>query len=360
MLKNILILSQILISIFAFASDESDAVKAEFSAVYNSYQEKIEKGLVTTSDTIEFWKLSYELGSVMYGSESEETADFALNYSLVINDQDKAKALASESLEILEKIYGESSLELITSLMQLSKYATQHFEKKEGSRIFKRVLSIVKLHGPENTLYQADLNFEFATYTFLHTKPTVTQKYLQKAKTLYETMEEAETQIAKTDFWIGKCQLRRQQTRKALKSFTKSLEVFSSSPSSQFTLTLHQYMAQTYQKLGKGEEATAHYLAIGADRDEDDEYLPLYRMRPTYPINARRYNRGGWVLLSFTVNEKGYPVDPIVIDSEGDEVFHRASKDAILASRFAPKFIDGEPVITEDVRYKYNFGIVEK
>lgn len=361
MLKKILIILTTLVSISSFASDGNDDLKAEFSSAYKKYQKYMGSG--ENSEAVEYAELSYDLGKKLYGKESENTAALALNYSLINSDQDESEDLALESIEIQEKLNGPSSLELVDALMQLSKVKIARLKESQGIALFRRVLSIVNTNDPDNTFFLANLNFEFGTNLYLHSPPKVSQKYFEEAKELYETLEGEEiiVQLAIVNFWIGKCQASRKQNRNAIESFSKSLDVFSLAPNSHWALTIHQFMARTYQKMGKKEEATSHFMAIGAAREKlgDEELLPLYTVQPEYPPNALRKNKEGWVLVSFTVDKEGYPINPVVEDSEGGDGFHGAAKKAALLLRFAPRFKDDEPVETKDVRYLYEFNIEE-
>ncbi|MBT8145820.1 MAG: energy transducer TonB [Gammaproteobacteria bacterium] len=77
-----------------------------------------------------------------------------------------------------------------------------------------------------------------------------------------------------------------------------------------------------------------------------DELIPLTMLPPQYPPSARMRRIEGWVDMLFTVNADGSVSDPVILDSEPDDIFNRAATDAALRWRFRPVTRDGEPVAT--------------
>jgi TonB family protein len=72
---------------------------------------------------------------------------------------------------------------------------------------------------------------------------------------------------------------------------------------------------------------------------------------PEYP--AFQLLRGGEALvsISFMVDTEGKPFDPMIVDSTGDEAFHEA---ALLASRFVPAKLSGEPIVGVERDFAYD------
>lgn len=77
-----------------------------------------------------------------------------------------------------------------------------------------------------------------------------------------------------------------------------------------------------------------------------DELIPLTMLPPQYPPSARMRRIEGWVDMLFTVNADGSVSDPVILDSEPDDIFNRAATDAALRWRFRPVTRDGEAVAT--------------
>ena len=106
----------------------------------------------------------------------------------------------------------------------------------------------------------------------------------------------------------------------------------------------------------------------------DGEYLPIVKVQPQYPRRALSRGMTGWVIVEFTVTEKGTVINPVVIENcgwiknvrnEGDcfdnpnSVFDSAATKAAVKFKYKPKVIDGNPVETAGVLNKITFELIE-
>ena len=83
--------------------------------------------------------------------------------------------------------------------------------------------------------------------------------------------------------------------------------------------------------------------------------VPLVRTAPTYPQRALAQGIEGFVELSFTVNELGDVVDPVILNAFPEGYFERAALQAIQRWRYSPTVEDGHAVSTYDVRQRLVF-----
>lgn len=83
--------------------------------------------------------------------------------------------------------------------------------------------------------------------------------------------------------------------------------------------------------------------------------VPLIRTAPNYPARALSRGVEGFVELSFTVNELGQVVDPIVLNAQPEGYFERAALQSIQRWRYTPTTEGGIPVPTYDVRQRIVF-----
>ena len=129
-------------------------------------------------------------------------------------------------------------------------------------------------------------------------------------------------------------------------------------------------LVDAYEHLGESERATEHCLAIGKTTPWGGtaDYQPLFKRPPTYPRDALLRNLEGHVLLEFTVDKMGFVRDPSVVESlaekEGGTArseyvgdFEAAAVEAAKRFRYAPRFVDGEPVTVDNVRNLFQFRI---
>ena len=83
---------------------------------------------------------------------------------------------------------------------------------------------------------------------------------------------------------------------------------------------------------------------IGMGGGSDRDAVPLVRIQPEYPMNARQRGIEGWVTLEFVITKAGTVRDPAVIASQPGSVFDRAALRAIRKWKYNPKIQDGEAV----------------
>ncbi len=80
------------------------------------------------------------------------------------------------------------------------------------------------------------------------------------------------------------------------------------------------------------------------------------RVEPTYPSDARRMRRQGWVDVIFTVQPDGSVVNASVADADPKYVFDRAALTAVARWQFSPGLQDGKPV-AQQVRQRIEFRL---
>jgi protein TonB len=91
----------------------------------------------------------------------------------------------------------------------------------------------------------------------------------------------------------------------------------------------------------------------GADRDA----LPLVRIEPDYPINARQNGIEGWAVVEFTISAAGTVKNARVLASEPGTTFDRAALNAVRKWKYNPKIVNGRPVERSGVRVRFDFAM---
>ena len=102
--------------------------------------------------------------------------------------------------------------------------------------------------------------------------------------------------------------------------------------------------------------ATTHKGTVGEDGTEI-EVTRVFYSSPTYPRNAIRLGREGYVLIEFDVDTDGAVLDPYVIESEPTGVFDRAAIKAVRKWLYTPPSYNGVSVKVNDVRAKVSFAL---
>ena len=89
----------------------------------------------------------------------------------------------------------------------------------------------------------------------------------------------------------------------------------------------------------------------GADRDA----VPLVRIEPDYPMQARQRGIEGWVVVEFTISTAGTVKDAQVVASEPGNVFDRAAVQAVRKWKYNPKVVDGKAVERTGMKIRLDF-----
>lgn len=76
----------------------------------------------------------------------------------------------------------------------------------------------------------------------------------------------------------------------------------------------------------------------------DTDVIPVVRVPPTYPRNAKLGRIEGSVTLVVTINPDGTVSDVSVLESNPARLFDRAAMDAMRRWKFRPKIVNGTPV----------------
>lgn len=89
----------------------------------------------------------------------------------------------------------------------------------------------------------------------------------------------------------------------------------------------------------------------------DRPLIPLVRVDPEYPIDAKRWGIEGWVELEFTVTRKGTVWDPRIIDSQPPAIFDEPALRAVQRWIYNPKINDGVAIPQSGVRVRLHFEL---
>lgn len=350
-------LGLILFSTAIVADEQSE--KQIFKEAYQAYQAAMKAG--DTADARAAAKTAYETGRKIYGPNHKNTAALALNYG-TLAPQSEAVGVLREALVSYEAVYGPESIELISPLLALAKAEATPSDIIPAQKHYSRALDLAENIAGENSDLAGQVNLEIGRISLGYAQSTYASKYLRKAAKIFESLEgdKAKSDLAITNFWLGKYHMAAHKYGSATKVLLEALETLEDiAPSSQMTMTNHAFLIQAYEKRGMRDEATQHCLAIGRANpiDPNQDYQPVYRVQPKYPDSAAHRGQEGHVVVSVTVDKQGFVKAPKVIEAQGSRTFVPASLEAVEKFRYVPRFENGEAVDTTDVKYRFSYAI---
>ena len=104
-------------------------------------------------------------------------------------------------------------------------------------------------------------------------------------------------------------------------------------------------------------------LAINAptfsDFGSNQQALPLYRVEPRYPAKALKRGAEGHVIMSFTIDETGRPIDIQVTDANPRRMFEREAMRALKKWKYQPKDVDGKAIAQVGQTVKLEFKLAK-
>ena len=340
-------LSLSVLSTMSFAEQASNA-QAVFNDAYQNYLNAVK----TKENMQQAAEQAYTLGKAIYGDNSDNTANLAINYAKSINGYgkkwiEKRFSLYQQAYTISVNNHGNKSLETVDSLVGMANFAPS---AQKADYYLDQVIAIANTENKPKFL--ADMKLEAATILankFSYEKYREAKNYLEEADEYYQAnLPKNSVEQIKADFLMASFAEGRKWYDQAIERLNRVVKVFDESLNYDHTaeLTAHSRLIGLYEKQGKSDEATKHCIAIAkmVPWKESQEQTPLYRVEPKYPKNKARFSKDGSVVMEFEVNESGFVKNLQVLSSEGGLAFEKSAVEALAQWRYAPKFEHGKAV----------------
>ena len=100
-------------------------------------------------------------------------------------------------------------------------------------------------------------------------------------------------------------------------------------------------------------------LDLGAAPTRDSDIMPLVRIEPRYPSRALTRGIEGWVVVGFSINEKGQVINATTLRSEPPRMFDSAAVRAVTKWKYKPRLVEGIPVMKDGMEVTLTFNIEE-
>ncbi|MGF1718928.1 energy transducer TonB [Vibrio kyushuensis] len=100
---------------------------------------------------------------------------------------------------------------------------------------------------------------------------------------------------------------------------------------------------------------TPTFSGFGANQ----QALPLYRVEPRYPAKALKRGAEGFVIMQFTIDETGRPIDIHILEANPRRMFEREAIRALKKWKYQPKVIDGKSIAQTDQTVRLEFKLAK-
>ncbi len=279
---------------------------------------------------------------------------------------ERGAALIARVLAVLEESYGEDSPELVPVIVLLADARGRHYDSMPQANLYDRALRLVaRQHGKKSVQYaELEKKAGRAILQFSHDYK-LARKHLETAYKTYRKLlgpsdpstAYAALPLANLEFWD-------EEYRRAQDYLLAAL-VGLGEPDAE-TSVAHIYtrsmLVRAYELDGKSDRATEHCVAVGrlVASLPEQEYKPIFLGSGLiYPPDMIAQGKEGFVDVSYTVDEQGFAKYPVAIAVDGDQAFVAPALQLVGQYRFAPKFENGKPVATENVKSRITFKLEE-
>ena len=327
---------------FAVAAD----VREDFNAAYRAYGEAVAESRYP--DAVHHAAEALRLGRDLLSGDGREVALLAYNHGYALaraGRNREAHSALEEARTLVEKAFGEDAAELIQIEVEMAHTGSPD----QAPRHFDDALVLAIRHHGEGSEFVADLRVEGATQILTEG----TAELLAGAVGTYDRLARTE-KLTVARYWLGQRHLEEGRYRNAIGPMSA---VVAANPGGRdLVLMARAKLVEAFERLGERDRATEHCLAIGSARGftRPQSYKPLYVPDPVYP---EELGPGvGRVTMEFTVDAEGYVRHPLVVESSGGAAFASAALVLAEGIRYAPQFVDDQPLAVPGVRHTVVFS----
>ncbi|SKA11650.1 energy transducer TonB [Photobacterium toruni] len=97
--------------------------------------------------------------------------------------------------------------------------------------------------------------------------------------------------------------------------------------------------------------------AIGNGLGKSQQAMPLYRVEPRYPSRALRQGKEGYVVLKFTIDTQGRPIDIAVMDAKPRRLFDKEAIRALRKWKYQPQVVNGTAMAQQGQTVRLEFRL---
>ena len=348
-------------SLLLAASAVAAPISEEMGVAFGLYSDALKAGdhklALTHAGTVE------TLAARELNADDPSRLAASLNYATaLLNVKENKRAIRAfeKSLALYEAAYGETDERLLGLLVRMVAASGDHFSSSPQDEYARRAMKIAKsAHGGDSVDY-ARYAFDVGKQVFHYQPSTKSIRFIREANTIFtKQLGPSDVETARTEFLLGKFALMQKRHKAAEKHFVRALQGFEQDPSPagfDSSRITRGFLVNVYETMNQSEKATEHCIAIGSmsPAAPDEEMLPVFRRAPSYPVEMLREGKSGYVEFRYTVDSQGFVRDPVVTKVT-DREFVDAATQAVEGFRYAPRFSEGKPVATENVRTRIRF-----
>ncbi|MGI9229371.1 MAG: TonB family protein [Gammaproteobacteria bacterium] len=277
---------------------------------------------------------------------------------VLLHRLDEAEPLLLAAGAGLIKHNGKDDLNLTTVYENMAKvYASRKELDKSRKELDKAIAVLTSKHGPEHAGI-ADLMVQQAALDLAANNIEAAKKMYDKALTIYEQQYGADSlQTAAVFSRQGDVNLLQKDFENAEQKYLAAHRIYVDKllEDDAIVLASHSRLAKLYIAQRDDRFAGHADTVIKYSPKQDGPAVPLFVLRPKYPIFEDGTRPQGWSLLEFAVNANGRVVKPKVVESWPGKLFDQVSMEVAPEWRFKPKVVEGKRVAQDKTRVRLVF-----
>lgn len=323
-------------------------------------------------------KTAYEL-AVQHNLPADTVIVLADNYAVAAIQRgyraEVVVPILNEEIALIETSWGKNAVELINPLRDLARLIfNDDHEQQDAERRLRRVEDLINEHYPEATIDRAYNLYLLSEVQLVVGDHRTGRSNLDDAIEIYSALLPAEdVRVGLANHLAGRVEFARRDYRDAIEYFEHARYSLApeGAPRNQAGLSALAFLVKSYSEVGDTDSATEFCLEIGRFQPFGGtaDYEPIYRKAPEYPRPLAAANIEGYAIVEFTVDESGFVRNPqaievvttrndVPIETRWQDDLAESAIEAALQFRYAPRFVDGEPVATTGVKNRFTYELM--
>lgn len=349
--ESVVTMGRLLLAVGSLASAVALAdPAAEFRAAYEAYRDAVEASRVWLA--VQHAQEARRLGEQVFADDPRVRAKLVLNHGVALARMPRkweAQPVLKEARKQMREAFGRNAVELVEVELALLKAVP----RQSGRTHRRNALRLARRHHPEDSAFVAQVKLTSGMTLWWDGGAP---RLLAEAAETFKRLGDQDNHVLAL-FWIGKIHQADGKHREVTEAMDR---VLASVPADhRLALSAHADLVRAFEELGERDRATEHCLKIGRATPWQGvtDYQPLFKRPPSYPRSERAAGKEGFVVVGLTVDASGFVRNPQVVASTGGPNFEAAALKSIRAARYAPRFVDGEPVEVTGVTYRVVFAL---
>lgn len=336
--------------------EEQQQVSKEFTKTYRAYNAAY--GRRNYPRAAELARKTLDLALEELGGDHEKISVLQINLAHVLilaGSIEEAEPLLLEAKAAFIKRFGADAEELITAHEDHARIYASKNELDKAREELDRIIAIIAKHRGETAPAIAGVLAQKAGLDVTEQKYDEGEALYRQALEIYnENFGAGNMRSANMIAFLGDVDLARKDYEQAEQKYEEALLIYEDKllEDDPIVLASHSRLAKLYVALRDQRFAPHADKVIEHTPDQNGPAVPLFVMRPKYPVFEDGERPVGWALVEFTVTTEGRVLAPKIIESRPGAIFDKVSLEATPDWRFKPKVVEGQRVAQEKTRVR--------